>query len=368
MTGYPTRFINQQYPSGRFILHLNNLPQELRPAGSIGTVRIGIIGVGGIGGAYALALSQQHEVFLVARGEHLRAIQEHGLEVDGAWGHKIIKAPAAEKALPEWNLETVFLITKAHDALAALKTNAEVIDGLPIVLIQNGIDALKIAEAGAPISSAANKVAVGISMVGGYHLEPGKVFVTDGNPTFFGSGETPNYTAEMVAELLSEYGGISIPNLSGYQWTKLIINTSNMLPALTGLSFAEAVQNPILLSVLTAAMRETAKIGLDAGINYETIKVFSPEKISEFVHQPAKEAEEFIRGWAEKINVDNYGSTAQSVMRGKPTEIDYLSGAIIREAERIGTTASVNEKLMSLLETVIERGAPLESKELLGVL
>lgn len=323
--------------------------------------------MGGIGGAYALALSQQHEVFLVARGEHLNAIQENGLEVDGVWGQKLIKVPAAERMQPEWDVEIVFVITKAHDALVALQTNAEVIDGLPIVLIQNGIDALNIAKTGAPLSSANDKAAVGISMVGGYHLEPGKVYVTDDNPTLFGSGETPNSTAELAATLLAEYGGTSIPNLLGYQWTKLIINTSNMLPALTGLSFAATVDEPVLLKLLTAAMLETAKIGLDAGIHYGTIKVFSQEKIRELVNMPVSEAEAFIHDWAGKINLENYGSTAQSVMRGKPTEIDYLSGAIIREATRLGTHAPVNQKLMEMLEVVIERGTPLKPEELLGI-
>ena len=64
-------------------------------------VRIGVVGAGAIGGTFAALLDRAgHEVVVTARGDHLDAIRERGLQLRGAWGDHLARIGAAQ-ALPE---------------------------------------------------------------------------------------------------------------------------------------------------------------------------------------------------------------------------------------------------------------------------
>jgi len=64
--------------------------------------------------------------------------------------------------------------------------------------------------------------------------------------------------------------------------------------------------------------------------------------------------------------VPNLGSTLQSVTRGQRTEVDYLNGAVVREAALAGMAAPVNALLTTLVHEVEERGSFFTPDELLG--
>ena len=55
-------------------------------------------------------------------------------------------------------------------------------------------------------------------------------------------------------------------------------------------------------------------------------------------------------------NVPNLGSTQQSLRRGQPTEVDFLNGAVVREASAAGLAAPVNAALTALVHDVEASG------------
>jgi 2-dehydropantoate 2-reductase len=67
-------------------------------------------------------------------------------------------------------------------------------------------------------------------------------------------------------------------------------------------------------------------------------------------------------------DVPNLGSTQQSLRRGQPTEIDFLNGAVVREAGLAGLTAPVNRALTELVHEVERTGAHLPADRVVAVL
>jgi 2-dehydropantoate 2-reductase len=65
-------------------------------------------------------------------------------------------------------------------------------------------------------------------------------------------------------------------------------------------------------------------------------------------------------------NVPNLGSTLQSIRRGQRTEIDYLNGAIVREAGIAGVGAPVNALMVELVHEVEERGSSLPPADVIA--
>src|SRR6187402_2057521 len=112
-------------------------------------MRIGVVGAGAVGGAIAALLARAgHEVDVTARGEHLEAIQEHGILLSGAWGEYRAQVDAAEELTP--GVELVIIATKAQDAPEAIRANLAKLRGIPLVVIQNGLDGISAAKAASP--------------------------------------------------------------------------------------------------------------------------------------------------------------------------------------------------------------------------
>jgi 2-dehydropantoate 2-reductase len=64
-------------------------------------------------------------------------------------------------------------------------------------------------------------------------------------------------------------------------------------------------------------------------------------------------------------NVPNLGSTQQSLRRGQLTEIDFLNGAVVREAQRLGREAPVNALITGLVHEVELSGVSLSPDDVI---
>ncbi|MBC7762718.1 MAG: NAD(P)-binding domain-containing protein, partial [Candidatus Saccharibacteria bacterium] len=114
-------------------------------------MRVGVIGAGAIGGTIAGLLARAgHDVQVVARGVQLTALAQNGLRLTGGWGDFTVQVDAVESLTV--SPEITFLTTKAQDAAAALRANAEILVGIPLVVVQNGLEAISTAKQAAPRS------------------------------------------------------------------------------------------------------------------------------------------------------------------------------------------------------------------------
>lgn len=317
-------------------------------------MRIGIIGAGAIGGTIAAMLDRAgHEVAVTARGDGLQAIRERGLRLDGAWGEHLATVTASERL--ETVPELAFVCTKAQDAGPALRDNAERLHDITVVIVQNGLEALEVAEDILPRS----ELVGGLALYAARYVEPGHVTVTAAGPVYLGRGrgEATDASHRAAALLGSAVPAVATDNFEGAQWTKLVVNMVNAMPALTGLSVQETIRDPRLGRVVAASMRETARTGFASGVRYASLQGLSHGLLRVFAALPIRAARLLPELMARRMGpVPNLGSTLQSRRRGRTTEIDYLNGAVVRAAAALGRRAPVNAAIVDCMRRLERDG------------
>jgi 2-dehydropantoate 2-reductase len=318
-------------------------------------MRVGVIGAGAVGGTLAALLaSKGHSIDIAARGANLAALHEHGLRLDGALGS--VTTPVQVDVALRRSPELAILATKAQDAAAALEANAQMLRGIPLVVVQNGLDGLSAAAAAA----ARSHVIGALATFAASYSSPGTVTVTGGGEVYLGSDRpAPDLAALYAARVLEEaLPATVLPNFVGAQWTKLVINQVNALPAITGLSVQEVAASRDLLRILTTGMLETVRIGQASGVRFESLQTVSANRLLVFARMPLGLAQTLpLRIVARMGSTPNPGSTLQSIRRGQRTEIDYLNGAVVRAAATLGLAAPVNAKLVALVHEVERSGS-----------
>ena len=331
-------------------------------------MRIGIIGTGALGGTFAALLSRAgHEVEVTARGTGLAAIREDGIRLSGGYGEAHVHPAAGERLGSRPDL--VLVCTKAQDAAAALVANGAMIDGVPVVVVQNGLDGVATAQRVLPRSSCMGM----LSIIAANYTEPGAVRVTTtaasylGRPTPLG-GSDPDEEVRRIAALLSEAAPVvAISNFRGAQWTKLVVNMLNAVPAIVGRSVQDVVDDRRLRRIVAASMRETVRVGVARDIRFGSLQGLGDRRLRFFAHLPLPLGQ--VLPWMMRVRmgeVPNLGSTQQSVRRGQPTEVDFLNGAVVREADAAGLDAPVNRALVDLVHAVEPTGAHLPVERVLA--
>lgn len=326
-------------------------------------MRIAIIGAGAIGGSIAALLDRGgHDVAVTARGAQLEAIRSDGLRLDGAWGEHIARPVVGERL--DRRPELAFVCTKAQDAARAIEDNRHYLDGASVVVVQNGLAGVETADRLLPDSTCIG----GIAVYAARFQEPGRISVTVSANTYLGAGDGPppalaNEAAGILAAVMP---AVAVPNFTGCQWTKLIVNQVNAMPAITGLSAQETLGDRRLRRVITASMREAVRVGIAAGVRFGSIQGLSDPTLRMLAGAGLAIGQVVPWAMGRRMGaVPNFGSTLQSIRRGQPTEIDYLNGEIVRQAERIGVGAPINSLLTSLVHEVERTGTYFERPEIL---
>lgn len=334
------------------------------PHAYAGAVRIGIIGAGALGGTFAALLSKAgHDVEVTARGAGLAAIRESGIALSGAYGEVLARVTAGERLTTP--PELVLVCTKAQDAASAIASNAELIGDVPVVVVQNGLDGVATAARLLPRASCMGL----LSIIAANYTEPGVVRVTTPATSYLGRGDGPaDAECTRIAAVLSEaVPVVAIRGFRGAQWTKLVVNMLNAVPAIVGRSVQDVVDDRRLRRVVTASMRETVRVGVAQGVRFGSLQGLGNRRLRLFARLPLAIGQ--LLPWSMRVRmggVPNLGSTQQSVRRGQPTEVDFLNGAVVREASAVGVDAPVNRALTALVHEVEERGSSLPVERVLA--
>jgi 2-dehydropantoate 2-reductase len=327
-------------------------------------MRVAVIGAGAVGGLLAALLDRAgHEVEVTARGDHLAAIRTGGIVLDGGYGAHVARVSAAEAlgAQPE----LAILATKGQDAETALRANAAVLEGVPLLVVQNGLGGIRVAREVLP----ASPIVGGLALFATSYLSPGHITVTAALPMVVGGAPgTDAAVVERFAELLRGVMPVeTVENLEGAQWTKLLINHVNALPAITGLSVQQTVEDARLLHVLAASLRETVRIANRVGIRFAGLQGIPGWVLPWLGRGPIALAALLPRLLARRMgDVPNPASTLQSIRRGQLTEIDFLNGAVVRVAREHGFDAPINAALVRLVHEVERTGVFLTPGEVVA--
>src|SRR5918995_6131032 len=164
-------------------------------------MRIAVYGAGGVGGYLGGRLAQAGaDVHFIARGAHLRALREHGLQVRSVKGDFAVRAPATDDPTEIGPCDYVLFCVKAFDTEpAAVRLGPLVGDNTAVVSLQNGVDnEEKLARA-----VGVEHVMGGAAFIFAGIAEPG-VIVHTGGPTSITFGELDGRVSTRAQRLLDQ--------------------------------------------------------------------------------------------------------------------------------------------------------------------
>jgi 2-dehydropantoate 2-reductase len=306
-------------------------------------MRFVIFGAGAIGGVIGARLHQSgHDVALIARGAHHDAIASDGLTLETpveTSNHRIPVARTAA-ALGITEDDVVLVAVKSQDTQGALADLRDARpEGVPVVLLQNGVENERMALRVLP------EVYGAVVLSPTAHLEPGIVQA-------FGTGTTGKIdvgrypqgvdavvTAVTGALAASQIESLPNPDIMSAKYAKLIDNLANAAQALCGVG-AEGLDD------LIEVVREEGRAVLDAaGINHRPAN-------------PENQPQRFIWQGIGEIpgRPPTGGSTWQSLTRGRSLETDYLTGEIVFQARLNQQRAPLNELLVALINETVREG------------
>jgi 2-dehydropantoate 2-reductase len=329
-------------------------------------MRVAVIGAGALGSTFAALLDRAgHDVILVARGAQLEAVQTGGVRLTGGFGtwqtSRLTAVPRLDQEATG-AVDLVVFAVKAQDTTAALSEHGSTIGTAPVLVIQNGLDGVDAVSAALPDSSCIGA----LSIVAASYLHPGSVTVTTPATTYIGRGvgQPDEEVRRLEVELGEALRLSAIGNFVGAQWTKLLVNQLNALPAITGRSVQDVIADRPLRWIMTGSMRETVRTGAAAGIRFGSLQGLGNLRLRLFAMLPTVLGQSLPLLFAKRMgSVPNPGSTLQSISRGQRTEIDFLNGAVVRQARAVGRAAPVNEVLTALVHRVEEEGSFLPTSE-----
>ena len=296
-------------------------------------MHIAVMGTGGVGGCLGALLARAgNEVSLVARGEHLKAIQANGLRLKQDDAEFTVNVPATGNPADIGPVDLVLYTVKTYHNTQAIPSIRPLV-GLDtaVLTLQNGVEChLQLAAELGP----------GHAMPGAYWTassveSPGVIACVSPTPRLSFGEEAGGTTrrAEAVRDAIAA-AGIEVelsPDPLQVIWSKFIV-----LCSVAGITSAARtrirafMQYPEGLELFTAAMREADEVGRAKGINL-------PEGLVE-------SSVEFIRGFPDFQN-----SMHADFENGRPTELDALNGAVVRAGKETGIPTPINEFIYAVL-------------------
>jgi len=299
-------------------------------------MRIAIVGTGAMGCLLASYLSATHDVWLIDGWQtQIDTITAHGLtrERDGVLHHSTPRATNnATEAAP---CHVAIVMVKYHQTAWAATQVAQLLaaDGICVTL-QNGIGGIDVLREHLGVARATQ----GVTSLGGTLLGPGQVRHAGMGDTVFAQSHTSAYLAELVTACnesgLPAHFSADIDSLI---WGKLVVNVG--INALTGLL---RVPNGVVASHIGAR-------GLLGQCVAEAVAVATAQGIVLPYPDPLAHVLQVATATAH-----NRSSTLQDVLRGSPSEIPTINGAVVRAGTRLGIPTPYNHVLLELMQVIDE--------------
>lgn len=307
-----------------------------------GKLTVAVIGLGPIGSILVAHLANSHVNLVVQDAmPHIREkVKQDGITISGITKltAKIDKIAESIPRLAEFDPELVFIVTKAcylKDVLPEIKQIQS--PKLKVVSFQNGLGNEQVIAEQLEIDTAYRVV---INYAGNL-VHPGHAMMNWFQPpNYVGAFHKGNYTTDAttkkIADMLTAAGlkTAEAPNIKEHVWEKGILNAALCsICAVTGQTMKEAMEHPnsrkLALQVLDEGLKAATADGCDFGA--DAMAKFTTYLEKGGAHKPSM-----------LIDVENK----------RPTEVDFLSGAILRYGQKYHVPTPVNSTFTDLLKAI----------------
>src|SRR6266481_607814 len=269
---------------------------------------IAVMGAGAVGCYYGGMLARAgHDVTLIARPQHVEAVQKRGLRMETKAFDANVPMHASAEASGARGAKLVLFSVKSTDTERAGAALAPYVEpGAVVLSLQNGVDNAERLAATLGREVVPAVVYVAVEMAGPGHVR------------HHGRRELLIGPSAASARIAAAFGAAGVPvevsdNVIGALWAKLIVNCAyNALSAITQLPYGRLVEGAGIPAVMRDIVEECLAVARAAGVNVPGDMHTATPQIAQSM--PAQ-----------------LSSTAQDLSRGKPTEIDHLNGFVVRK-------------------------------------
>lgn len=299
-------------------------------------MKIAIMGAGGVGGYYGALLARAgRDVAFIARGPHLQAIRQEGLQVRSVFGDfRVFRARATDNPAELGKVDLVIFTTKTYQTEEAARIILPIIGPETVVLpLQNGVDAAE--RIGAVVGM--DRVLGGTTWLSAAVEAPGVI----GQYSQFRRiiiGEldgTVSARAENVGGVLRSTGATVelVQNMPHVLWTKFVfISAISAMGGMTRVTLGEYRQVPEARAILTEALREVAAVSEARGVHLD------PEVVGKTLA--------FIDDSAPGIKP----SMQRDIEAGRQSELESMVGVVVRWGEEHGVPTPVMRQAYAVLK------------------
>ncbi len=298
-------------------------------------MKILIVGAGAVGGYFGGMLARSGEdVTFLARGEHLKAIQEKGLYIKSINGDFNVKIKAVDRPYDNEKYDLIVIAVKSYDLSNACNNiKGTVKNDTVLMSLLNGVDSEEIIGSIFGIE----KVIGSVAFIGSQISEAGVISHTASGMITI--GELNGSKSKRCEEILNIFESAKIPiklseNIQKDIWAKMVWNTGfNAITALTGSLVSDVLSIPESRKIVEMAMKETVDAADKKGIR------LSDDLVEKTVSKTLKAGE---------IKT----SMLQDRENGKAMEIDSINGAIVRLGHEMNISVPVNETLYGVIKII----------------
>ena len=296
-------------------------------------MNIGIIGAGAMGCLFASLLSSSHRVTLydISRVT-VDAVNLRGIRVEETDGDsEIFRIPAKLGGRDEEAKDLLILFVKAAATRSALAANRALFgEGTVLLSLQNGLGNEEVIETFFP----REKVFLGTTKHNSVTTSPAEIFHSGAGVTVIGSPAGDEAGAKRIVDAFRSAGIETVfsPDVKRLLWEKLFVNmTINPITALLDKKIGFVAESAFAGELARVLISEAVAVARADG------EEFSADELTRSVLHTAN------------LLSEGKASMCQDIEKGRPTEIDYINGAVVRLGEKYNIPTLTHDAIVRLI-------------------
>ena len=292
------------------------------------------MGSGGVGGYFGGRLAAAGaDVTFIARGEHLAALRARGLRIESPAGNvHVQRVNAVEDPSSVGPVDLVFFTLKLYDTEAGLRQIAPLVGPNTIVVsFQNGVESVETMTR----AFGRGHVAGGTTYVAAVISEPGVIRHTAMGRLIFGpldSARVPILDELLDASKSAGFEGVLTDRIMVDIWEKFArLTVFSGMTALARAPIGQVINDPELLAMLESALHESIAVARGRQVPL-----------------PGRMFDEVVAA-LRTLPPHAKSSMLEDLERGRPLELPWLSGAVVRIGEAVGVPTPTHRQIVALL-------------------